>query len=135
MRFISLPEDHPATQRLITFSLRGSPFEILETICRSNGVVLVLEQDVWHARAADDSALVRKSYALPKTPASAATILSDIRTLLNIPATNTGTSTQGAKKSGPEVTFKEAENSVHVVATRLQHMWVDGYFKGLGGSR
>jgi len=135
IRFFSLPEDHPASQRLITFSLRSSPFEVLETICRANGVVLVLDQNVWYARAADDAALVRKSYALPKTPASAETILSDIRTLLNVPATNTGTSTQGAKKAGPEVTFKEAENSVHVVATRLQHMWVDGYFKGLGGNR
>jgi beta-lactamase regulating signal transducer with metallopeptidase domain len=135
IRFFSLPEDHPTSQRLITFSLRSSPFEVLETICRANGVVLVLDQNVWYARTADDAALVRKSYALPKTPASAETILSDIRTLLNVPATNTGTSTQGAKKAGPEVTFKEAENSVHVVATRLQHMWVDGYFKGLGGNR
>lgn len=132
IRFISLPDDHPASQRLITFSIRSSPFEVLETICRANGLVLRLDQDVWHAQASDDSALAEKNYALPKTSASTESILTDIRALLKTP---------NSKSEGPssetksDVKFIPAQNSVHITATRLQHMWVDGYFKRLGGKR
>ena len=132
IRFISLPDDHPASQRLITFSIRSSPFEVLETICRANGVVLVLDQDVWHAQTSDDSALVEKNYALPKTSASTESILTDIRTLLKTPNSKSEGQSSGTK---PDAKFNPAQNSVQVLATRLQHMWVEGYFKGLGGKR
>jgi beta-lactamase regulating signal transducer with metallopeptidase domain len=132
IRFFSLPEDHPTSQRLITFSIRSSPFEALETICRANGLVLMLSQDVWHAQASNDSALVEKNYALPKTSARTESILTDIRFLLKTPNSK---SEEPGHETKSDVKFIPAQNSVHVTATRLQHMWVEGYFKGLGGNR
>jgi len=48
IRFVSLPDDQPVSRKAITFSLRSSPFEVLETICRAHGLALHLDQDVWH---------------------------------------------------------------------------------------
>lgn len=52
IRFISLPDDQPVSRKAITFSLRSSPFETLEMICRAHGLALHLDQDVWHIRVA-----------------------------------------------------------------------------------
>jgi hypothetical protein len=130
INFFSLPpEDNPINQKLITFSIRSSPFEVLETLCRANGLVLVLDQEVWCIRAADDTALVTKEYALPKTQASIETILKDISTVIE------GDETKPvADIPQPSVTFKKEQNSVYVKATRLQHTWVSAYFQGLSSS-
>ena len=129
--FISLPEDHPANNKLVTFSIKASPFEVLENLCRTNGLVLLLDKDLWMIRPADDQALVGKAYEIPKTAPKADVILQDIRSLLNLPAEKTESKKQG-KAESPQVTFKEAENSVYAVATRQQHTWIEAYFKGLG---
>ncbi len=50
--FIALPDDQPITRKAITFSLRSSPFEVLETLCRTHGLILHLDQDVWQFRLA-----------------------------------------------------------------------------------
>ncbi len=52
IRFISLSDDEPLSRKAVTFSLRSSPFGVLETICRAHGLTLHFEQDVWHIRAA-----------------------------------------------------------------------------------
>jgi beta-lactamase regulating signal transducer with metallopeptidase domain len=93
--FISLPDDQPITRKAITFSLRSSPFEVLETICRTHGLVLHLDQDVWQFRLASGneagslphepepspSSLIQKklqSIVLPQVQFSGATLLEAI---------------------------------------------------------
>ncbi len=129
INFISLPDDSPINQRLVTFSINSSPFEVLETLCRANGLVLAFDQNRWFMRAGDDTALVMKEYALPKTQASIETILKDISTVIE------GDETKPiADTPHPSVTFKKEQNSVSVKATRLQHTWVSAYFQGLSSS-
>ncbi|MCX6848925.1 MAG: hypothetical protein NTY98_08385 [Verrucomicrobia bacterium] len=129
INFISLPDDSPINQKLMTFSINSSPFEVLETLCRANGLVLALDQNRWFIRVADDSALVTKEYALPKTQASIETILKDISTVIE------GDETKPvADAPQPSVTFKKEQNSVSVKATRLQHTWISAYFQGLSSS-
>ena len=127
--FISLPDDNPINQRLITFNIRSSPFEVLETLCRTNGLMVKLDHERWLIRPSNDSELIVQSYALPQTRASVETILDDINSILggDKPKPDTG-------DTKPSVTFKKEENSVYVKGTRMQHSWVDGYFKGLNGS-
>jgi hypothetical protein len=60
--FVALPENGDNNTKLITFSLNKSPFSALETISRMNGVALILEDDVWHMRPFNDSALIARSY-------------------------------------------------------------------------
>lgn len=129
INFISLPEDNPINQRLLTFSIKSSPFEVLETLCRANGLELVLDQDRWFIRPSDDSEQITKAYDLPKTQASIETILEDLNSILGGDETK-----PAADKPQPSVTFKKEQNSVSVKATRLQHLWVSGYFKGLSGA-
>lgn len=136
INFISLPDDNPINQRLITFSIRSSPFEVLETLCRANGLMLVLDHERWFIRPSNDSELSVKSYAIPQTRASIETILKDISLILGGDETkpdisDTKPDTGDTKAS---VTFKKEENSVYVKGTRMQHSWVGGYFKGLNGS-
>jgi len=129
INFISLPDDNPINQKLVTFSINSSPFEVLETLCRANGLVLVLDQNRWFIRVADDSALVTKVYALPKTQASIETILKDISTVIE-----GGETKPVADAPQPSMTFKKEQNSVSVKATRLQHTWISAYFQGLSSS-
>jgi len=129
INFISLPDDNPNNKKLVTFSINSSPFEVLETLCRANGLVLALDQNRWFIRAAADAALVTKEYALPKTQASLETILKDISTVIE------GDETKPvADTPQPSVTFKKEQNSVSVKATRLQHTWISAYFQGLSSS-
>jgi|GEM_PF-699146 len=129
INFISLPDDNPINQKLVTFSISSSPFEVLETLCRANGLVLALDQNRWFIRVADDSALVTKVYALPKTQASIEIILKDISTVIE------GDETKPvADATQPSMTFKNEQNSVSVKATRLQHTLISAYFQGLSSS-
>jgi len=43
--FISLPEDSPESSRVITFSINASPFSVLETLCKANGLALLPEDN------------------------------------------------------------------------------------------
>ena len=47
IRFVNLPADHPANKKLITFTIRASPFKILEAMCEANGLTLGFDQGVW----------------------------------------------------------------------------------------
>ncbi|MCP4848713.1 MAG: hypothetical protein GY899_12285 [Verrucomicrobiaceae bacterium] len=61
--FVALPEDGDNNNtKLITFSLNKSPFSALETISRMNGVALVFEDNVWHMRPFNDTAVIARSY-------------------------------------------------------------------------
>ena len=62
--FFSLPEDSAEGQRLITFNIKSSPFQVLETLCKANGLALVPDNGIWYIRPADDRELIGKSYAV-----------------------------------------------------------------------
>ena len=120
LKFISLPEDHPASKRPVTFSLKDSPFAVLETISKANGLVLVLDKGVWHVRPSDDMDLVNRTYPLLKSTVKPSVILDDIQKLLKAPAS---------------VKFDEKSGTFLVNATRLAQSWVESYFKGLHEKR
>ena len=62
--FISLPQDSPEASKLTTFSIKASPFSVLETICQANGLSLIYENNIWYFRPADDRELLGKSYTI-----------------------------------------------------------------------
>lgn len=204
--FFSLPDGSPEADRLITFTLNAAPFQALETLCKANGLALVLDGGIWYVRPADDKELIGKSYEIKhnafervskvtssgggssgssggssggggesggggssggieagsvdlqgaretfKTEKSE--LINDIRAILDLgPEDSTGgagslspvgmaaISSNGPDAlvaSGvptdiygnvrkPKILWKSDSNTLYVVATRLQHMWVEGY--------
>jgi beta-lactamase regulating signal transducer with metallopeptidase domain len=120
IKFISLPEDHPASKKLVTFSIEESPFSVLETISKANGLMLVLDRGVWHIRPSNDADLISRSYPLLKTKAKPAEVSEALQKLIKAPAT---------------VKFDEKTETFHINGTRLQHTWVESYFRGLHGKQ
>ena len=130
LSFFSLPEDHPANDKVITFSIRASPFEVLETICRAYGLMLLPDGGIWYIRPADDRELIGKSYPQPATKSvGTEAILEDLQRIVG-----KGKEPKPTKPDGgftPKVVFKASENAFYVVGTRLEHEWVSGYLKAL----
>ena len=62
--FVAMPEEGNDGAKLITFSLRKSPFSALETIAKMNGVTLVYEDDIWHMRPLSDKSLIARTYKI-----------------------------------------------------------------------
>ena len=60
--FIALPEEAQNTGKLVTFSLKSSPFAALEIVARNNGIALVYEEGIWHMRPLDDKQLIARTY-------------------------------------------------------------------------
>ena len=196
--FISLPDDSPEGSRLITFSIKASAFQVLETLCKSNGLALIPDEGIWFIRPANDRELHGRSYlikfnALERVekvnlagagqagagggaggmmPIAAldlqgaqesfttlpSAIINDIRSILDLPPLNAdgtdpsavggaaGAVGQGAgSPTGedpasahsnelsathkPKIIWKSDSNTLYVVATRLQHLWVEGYLE------
>jgi type II secretory pathway component GspD/PulD (secretin) len=192
--FFSLPDDSADGSRLITFSIKSSPFQVLETLCKANGLAIIPDNGIWYIRPADDRELIGKSYEIKNNAvelvervtsgssssgrsggggggggiSTAATgmdlqgssqtfevkrseIINDIRTLLGLPpeemesgqaatglpgAGNAGTDENDARAMNsnelssvrkPKVIWKSDSNTLYIVATRLQHLWVEGY--------
>jgi bla regulator protein blaR1 len=127
-KFISLSDGHPASSRLVTFSLKARPIDALQRICHANGLRLLFDGNTLYVRPADDAELVGKSY--PHSTATAVdSILSDIRALLGVRG-NPASRTEEAPKSS--VIYKSADNAFYVNASRLQHTWAEAYFTALG---
>lgn len=206
--FFSLPDGSPEAERMITFSLNSSPFQALETLCKANGLALVLDGGIWYVRPADDKELIGKAYEIRHNSMERVTkitgnssegssggtggssygsggsssggssgggtdsnlqaggvdlqgaretfktekseLINDIRAILDLPPDNSTTggaaadlgSSVPATAQGnfgnvptdiygnirkPKVLWKSDSNTLYVVATRLQHMWVEGY--------
>jgi hypothetical protein len=51
---IHLPDDHPTAEKLVSFSINGSPFAVLEKLCKAHGLTLEPDEGVWHIRPLDD---------------------------------------------------------------------------------
>ncbi len=60
--FIALPEEAQGDSKLVTFSLKTSPFSALEIVARNNGIALVFEEGIWHMRPLDDKQLIARTY-------------------------------------------------------------------------
>ena len=138
IQFISLPEDHPASKKLVTFSIKASPFSAQETMCRANDLNLFQDGGIWYLRAQDDPELVGKAYALPKTDASIEAILKDIEFFVTardgkpVAAQEKDAKSQETSLSKPGATFRKDEDAIYVVGTRQQHARIAAFFKGLG---
>lgn len=198
LSFFSLPEESPEASRVVTFSINASPFTVLETLCKANGLSLIPEENgMWYIRPADDRELEGRSYTVrynsmervenategapggggggggSGTIASSSVdlqgvketfkvkhseLINDIRSILDLPpeTSDGGTSTMagfgaanatgngangGQTDNGPansnqlsvqhqpKVIWKSDSNTLYVVATRLQHLWVEGYLQ------
>lgn len=195
--FFSLPDDSPEGSRLITFSIKASAFQVLETLCKANGLALIPDNGIWYIRPADDRELIGKSYSIKHNPleivekvlegATSSTststtgtgtgvppngldmqgiketfatkrsqIINDIRSILDLPpeddegktgmvsnplagmagasldpsaTVHASNSNQLSATHQPKIIWKSDSNTLYVVATRLQHMWVEGYLE------
>ena len=191
--FFSLPDDSPVAARLITFSIKASAFQVLETLCNANELTLIPDNGIWYIRPAGDKELIGKSYEIRhnalemvekvnlasssgSTSATGApsldlqgaqetfatrpsAIINDIRAILDLPpegqdsgggAGGQSSSPMAAMPGGlgqggaggavpdsnemsenhrPKILWKSDSNTLYVVATRLQHMWVEGYLE------
>jgi type II secretory pathway component GspD/PulD (secretin) len=192
--FFSLPDDSADGTRLITFSIKSSPFQVLETLCKANGLAIIPDNGIWYIRPADDRELIGKSYEIKNnavelvervTSGSGSSsarpsggggvsnaavgmdlqgssqtfavkrseVINDIRILLGLPPEEMdgGEAAGGAGMPGlggggsdenaaramnsnelssvrkPKVIWKSDSNTLYIVATRLQHLWVEGY--------
>lgn len=195
--FFSLPDDSAEGARLITFSIKASPFQVLETLCKANGLAIIPDNGIWYIRPADDRELIGKSYEIKNNAvemvervsssgttsmskgnaiSSAAAgmdlqgtsqafevkrseVVNDIRALLGLGPEETdiaggmggggipgiapgaGGAGLGAEETAaramnsnelssvrkPKVIWKSDSNTLYIVATRLQHMWVEGF--------
>ena len=197
--FFSLPDGSPEADRLITFTLNASPFQALETLCKANGLALVLDGGIWYVRPADDKELIGKAYEIRhnsmervvKVSSGGASpggggvstggattggggdsgiqggsvdlqgaretfqtqkseLINDIRAILDLgpddgmgggnpmPLPGAGALNTALAPSDvptdiygnirkPKIIWKSDSNTLYVVATRLQHMWVEGY--------
>ncbi|MBL9115990.1 MAG: hypothetical protein JNJ83_13365 [Verrucomicrobiaceae bacterium] len=193
INFISLDAQSTEAEKVVTFSITGSPFTVLETLCKAHGLALIPENGMWYIRPADDRELIGKAYqirynAMEKvekvatasafgsgggagsTPAidlqgvqesfkvMPSELVKDIRRILDLPpeeetqqggagsapllggggpAPTAGPDAGGAGTPGnelsathkPKVLWKSDSSTLYVVATRLQHLWVEGYLQ------
>lgn len=206
--FFSLPDDSKEGSRLITFSIKSSPFQVLETLCKANGLTVIPDNGIWYIRPSEDRELIGKAYliennalervetisqgGLSLAPVGGggggaaggggggsggidlqgvqktfavrrSEIINDIRALLGLPpeevelgaAGGVGGGAAGGVAGGlggaiglpgndaadamnsnelsafrtPKVIWKSDSNTLYIVATRLQHLWVEGYLE------
>jgi type II secretory pathway component GspD/PulD (secretin) len=62
--FVSVPEVGQTEEKLVTFTLRASPFRALEIIAKANGVALFYEEGVWYLRPYNDKELIARIYKI-----------------------------------------------------------------------
>ncbi len=190
--FFSLSDDSPDGGKLITFSIEASPFRVLETLCKANGLAIIPDNSIWYIRPADDRELIGQSYTvrhnalemvdsksagggLTGSPGGGGSggggrgsagaslqgvgktftvqrsqLINHIRSLLGLgPEESDGAQMMqglGAGAGGmgddtarmmnsnqlsatrqPKVIWQSDSNTLYIVATRLQHAWIEGY--------
>jgi bla regulator protein blaR1 len=111
----AFPENDPDANKLITFWIGGSPFRVLETICKANALILLCDKDQWYVRRIDDRELFRKSYPIPALKAALREAL--VTDLLELISGSKSKDSNTADKS--RVIYKESESACYVTATRL----------------
>lgn len=205
--FFSLPDDSPTASRLITFSIKASAFQVLETLCKANELSLIPDNGIWYIRPADDKEMLSRAYEIKNnalemvekvnlssggsaagagagggaggsTPGldlqgaketysvKPSALINSIRNILDLPPEGQDAGGGGGSASGaagllgglagggapaggsgspageghggspegtinrkPKVIWQSDSNTLYVVATRLQHAWVEGYLE------
>ena len=64
LSFFSLPSDSEVAKRMVTFTIHSSPFLALETLAKSNGIALILENGIWYLRPENDTNLIGRVYQI-----------------------------------------------------------------------
>lgn len=64
LSFFGLPDGTPEAERLVTFSIKASPFIAMETLAKANGISLIYENSMWYLRPANDTELVGRVYQI-----------------------------------------------------------------------
>jgi hypothetical protein len=54
-------------------------------------------------------------------------VVDDVRAILDLPTNSVAAPANDAASNQPKVLWKENSNTLFVVATRTQQMWVEGY--------
>jgi BlaR1 peptidase M56 len=126
-----MPEKVVSAPRSITFAMQGKPLFVLESLCRANGLDLTFDRAGCTLRTADDVELVVKSYSLPVTGLqdSDGKVATDLRAILDQHAV----AVAPPADMKPQVQWDAAQKRFIVIATQLQHGWVQGYLTGLAG--
>ncbi len=62
--FFGLPEGSDGSDRLITFTIKASPFMALETLAKAHGISLIFENGIWYLRPANDQELIGRIYEI-----------------------------------------------------------------------
>jgi type II secretory pathway component GspD/PulD (secretin) len=62
--FFGLPEGGSSGDNLVTFTLKASPFQALETLAKANGVALIFDSGIWYLRPANDQELIGRIYEI-----------------------------------------------------------------------
>ncbi len=66
--FVALPEAVGTQPRLVTFTMKASPFRVMETLASANGVAILYENGVWFMRPLNDREMIGRTYRLKFTP-------------------------------------------------------------------
>ncbi len=98
--FVSVPEASEAEEKLVTFTLRTSPFRALEIIAKANGVALFYEDGVWYLRPFDDKELVARTYKIKFNTQEKVTYDPSAQS-----QSSTATNTTGGSGTGPDVSL------------------------------
>lgn len=62
--FFGLPDGSGGSDRLVTFTIKASPFVALETLAKANGITLIYEAGIWYLRPANDQELIGRIYEI-----------------------------------------------------------------------
>lgn len=62
--FFGLPEGSDGSDRLVTFTIKASPFMALETLAKAHGIALIYESGIWYLRPANDQELIGRIYEI-----------------------------------------------------------------------
>lgn len=109
IQYVALQESSAAENTLITFTLRSSPFRVLEIIANSNGISLFYENGVWFMRPINEQELIARTYKMRFNPQQRIKYEPE-GTNANQQASSSGTSANGAMNidiQGASNVFKE----------------------------
>ncbi|MCP5553886.1 MAG: hypothetical protein AB7I98_01660 [Verrucomicrobiales bacterium] len=114
LSFFGLPDGTPEAERLVTFSIKASPFTAMETLAKANGISLIFENGMWYLRPANDTELVGRVYQI------------NYNTQETVTKTNGGSgmgiaggSSGGGSSSGAGLNLQGAQETFKIEPSRL----------------
>ncbi|MBK8092404.1 MAG: hypothetical protein IPK32_10630 [Verrucomicrobiaceae bacterium] len=124
-----LPDNSPEAEKLITFTTHGSPFRVLETICKANSLTLVHDNQSWYIRPFDERDFIGKSYLYTEISAeNLETVIHDLKSLLNIDK-------KPDVPGEPSIVQHQDSSALYITVPQTQHSWVKGYLEALSRSK